>query len=68
MAKKAERKGGESVERSDRLAANAVEDKKTFLTPKRLETMCGGKITISPREGGGTSVKVTIPASADLSD
>ena len=39
MAKKAERKGGESVERSDRLAANAVKDKKTFLTPKRLETL-----------------------------
>ena len=35
---------------------------------QRLETMCGGKITISPREGGGTSVKLTIPASADLSD
>ena len=28
---------------------------------QRLEMMCGGKLTISPREGGGTSVKVTIP-------
>ena len=28
---------------------------------ERLELMCGGKLTISPREGGGTSVKVTIP-------
>ena len=30
---------------------------------QRLEMMCGGKLTISPREGGGTSVKVTIPMS-----
>ena len=28
---------------------------------QRLELMCGGKLAISPREGGGTSVKVTIP-------
>ena len=28
---------------------------------QRLELMCGGKLTIAPREGGGTSVKVTIP-------
>ena len=28
---------------------------------QRLELMCGGKLTISPRDGGGTSVKVTIP-------
>lgn len=27
----------------------------------RLEMMCKGKLTISQREGGGTSVKVTIP-------
>jgi len=28
---------------------------------KRLEMMCGGTLTISPRVGGGTSVKVIIP-------
>ena len=26
---------------------------------QRLEIMCGGKLTISPREGGGTAVTVT---------
>ena len=28
---------------------------------QRLEMMCGGKMTIRPREGGGTVVTVTIP-------
>ncbi len=28
---------------------------------QRLEWMCKGKLTISPREGGGTSVRVRIP-------
>ena len=28
---------------------------------ERLEMMCGGKMTIKPRAGGGTTVKVTIP-------
>ena len=28
---------------------------------QRLEMMCGGKMDISPRDGGGTVVKVTIP-------
>ena len=32
---------------------------------QRLEIMCGGKMTIMPREGGGTIVKVTIPADND---
>lgn len=31
---------------------------------KRLELMCDGKLIISPRKGGGTSVKVIIPASS----
>ena len=30
---------------------------------KRLEMMCGGALTIAERDGGGTSVKVTIPLS-----
>ena len=29
---------------------------------QRLALMCKGELTIAPREGGGTSVKVTIPA------
>ena len=28
---------------------------------QRLEMMCGGSMTITPREGGGTVVKLTIP-------
>ena len=28
---------------------------------QRLELMCGGTLEVAPREGGGTSVKVTIP-------
>ena len=31
---------------------------------QRLEMMCGGKLTIAPRDGGGTVVTVTIPDSA----
>ena len=30
---------------------------------QRLKLMCGGKLIITPREGGGTLVKVTIPRS-----
>ena len=28
---------------------------------QRLEMMCKGKLTIAPRDGGGTSVRITIP-------
>ena len=28
---------------------------------QRLKLMCGGQLTITPREGGGTAVKMTIP-------
>ncbi|MBQ8971002.1 MAG: sensor histidine kinase, partial [Lachnospiraceae bacterium] len=28
---------------------------------QRLEMMCGGSMTIKPREGGGTMVKIVIP-------
>jgi len=31
---------------------------------QRLELMCGGTMSILPREGGGTIVKLTIPGSA----
>ena len=31
---------------------------------QRLEMMCGGSLTITPREGGGTVVMVTIPDSS----
>ena len=31
---------------------------------ERLEMMCKGKLKIEAREGGGTSVKVTIPVIA----
>lgn len=31
---------------------------------QRLEMMCGGSISITPRDGGGTVVSMTIPDSA----
>ena len=31
---------------------------------QRLEIMCGGKLTVMPREGGGTVVKVILPETA----
>ena len=39
MAKKTERKGGKPVGQSDEIANDKPEAKKTFLTPKRLETL-----------------------------
>ena len=33
---------------------------------QRLDMMCKGKLEITPREGGGTSVRVTIPDRDDL--
>lgn len=32
---------------------------------QRLEMMCGGSMTIKPREGGGTVVTITIPDSTE---
>jgi len=32
---------------------------------QRLKSMCGGELTILPREGGGTVVKVTIPGQGE---
>ena len=31
---------------------------------ERLEMMCKGTLAISPRDGGGTSVKITLPGEA----
>lgn len=39
MAKKAERRGGKPAGQSDEIANDTPEAKKTFLTPKRLETL-----------------------------
>ena len=35
---------------------------------QRLELMCGGSMTISPREGGGTVVKLAIPWTASAAN
>ncbi len=44
---------------------NPSEDNKPHTTltniRQRLEMMCGGSMTIMPRDGGGTAVKLTIP-------
>ena len=32
---------------------------------QRLEMMCGGSMTIQPRDGGGTLVTITIPDSSE---
>lgn len=42
---------------------------KTALTNirERLKMMCGGTITITPRDGGGTVVKIMIPTAHQLS-
>ncbi len=47
---------------------NTADIKESYTTltniRQRLEWMCGGKMTIGPRDGGGTAVTVTIPDSA----
>ena len=49
----------------DALGTGAADDSEPHIALKnirqRLEMMCRGKMTISPREGGGTIVKVEIP-------
>ena len=42
-----------SDDKDPHIALNNIKD--------RLEMMCKGKLTISPREGGGTSVRITLP-------
>ena len=46
---------GNSDENDPHIALNNIK--------QRLEMMCKGTLKISPREGGGTSVKITIPDS-----
>ncbi|MBQ9606327.1 MAG: hypothetical protein IJV16_04050 [Lachnospiraceae bacterium] len=35
---------------------------------QRLDMMCGGSMTIKPREGGGTVVTITIPDSNEMEE
>lgn len=48
---------------ADLKAANDNNEPYTALANirQRLELMCGGELTITPRDGGGTVVRVTIP-------
>ena len=59
--------GSEIIVEDDGSGFNSADDKEPHLAlnniRQRLEMMCNGKLEISQREGGGTSVKVTIPAS-----
>ncbi|MBR0536666.1 MAG: hypothetical protein IJK40_00810 [Clostridia bacterium] len=65
-----------STRQTDKAAEIVVEDDGGGFTPKadgaafgaldnirqRLRLMCDGKLEIAQRDGGGTTVKVTIPA------
>ena len=59
--------GSEIIVEDDGSGFNSADDKEPHLAlnniRQRLEMMCKGRLEISPRKGGGTSVKVTIPAS-----
>ena len=59
--------GSEIIVEDDGPGFDPVDDNEPHIAlnniRQRLEMMCKGKLTITPREGGGTSVKVTIPAS-----
>ena len=58
--------GNEIIVEDDGPGFDPVDDNEPHIAldniRQRLEWMCKGKLTIAPREGGGTSVKVTIPA------
>ncbi len=58
--------GSEIAVEDDGVGFAPAEDGKPHTALKnirqRLALMCGGRLEISPREGGGTTVKVTIPA------
>ena len=59
--------GSEIIVEDDGPGFNLADDKEPHIALKnireRLEMMCNGRLEISQREGGGTSVKVTIPVS-----
>lgn len=59
--------GSEIIVENDGPDFNPVDDNEPHIAlnniRQRLEMMCKGKMEITPREGGGTSVKVTIPES-----
>ena len=62
---------GDGMERNEIIVENdgvdfeSADDNEPHIALKniqnRLEMMCRGKMTITPRKGGGTVVKVTIP-------
>lgn len=58
--------GNEIIVEDDGPGFDPVDDNEPHIAldniRQRLEWMCKGKLMIAPREGGGTSVKVTIPA------
>ena len=60
-------KASEIIVEDDGSGYNPVDDNEPHIglenIRQRIDLMCGGKLTIGPREGGGTSVKVTIPKS-----
>ncbi len=58
--------GSEIIVEDDGPGFDPVDDNEPHIAlnniRQRLSLMCGGTLTIDPREGGGTSVKVTIPS------
>ena len=58
--------GNEIIVENDGADFNPADDNEPHIALnnicQRLEMMCKGKLEIAPREGGGTVVKVTIPA------
>lgn len=57
--------GNEIIVENNGIDFKPVNDDKPHIAlaniTQRLELMCGGKMTIQPREGGGTVVTITIP-------
>ena len=58
--------GSEIIVEDDGPGFDPVDDNEPHIAlnniRQRLSLMCGGTLAIAPREGGGTSVKVTIPS------
>jgi sensor histidine kinase YesM len=58
----------EIIVEDDGVGFNPVDDNEPHIAldniRQRLELMCKGKLVISEREGGGLSVRVTIPESS----